>query len=357
LGVSYSLIKVNPVSASEASARDARYQAFEQFLQPGDCLLLAQHADDQAETVLFRLLRGSGPNGLSGMPAVRSLGQGWLLRPLLGLTRSELESYAAHYQLSWVQDPSNQNQHYTRNFLRNSIMPMLAERWPGVSQQLGEVANRCRQEHQLLNAYLDQDLATLIEENQLLLQPLREKPATLQLMLLRRWLEVAAGVLLNETQLQELNTALIQSAPDTQPVFHKQALMVRRYRDRLFLTRCANREPLQSLSSLSPGKHDLHDGWLTITADAAGLCSLEGVQLRRRQGGERCRPAGRDGSKTLKSLFQEAGVPPWLRGDWPLLYAGDQLVAVPGICVVEGWYVKSQGFCLNWHSFALSEQG
>ncbi|MDF2181780.1 tRNA lysidine(34) synthetase TilS [Neptuniibacter sp. CAU 1671] len=356
-GVEYSAIEVIPESSSEKAARDARYQAFEQFLQPGDCLLLAQHADDQAETVLFRLLRGSGPNGLSGMPVARALGQGCLLRPLLNLTKSQLQAYATHFQLTWVDDPSNLNDRYSRNFLRHSIMPALAQRWPGLSHRLSEVATRCRQEHQLLNAYLDRDLKTLVVDNQLRLPLLLTKPDVQQSMLLRRWLEVATGALLNEVQLQVIRSGLINAECDAQPLFQKQGLTLRRYRGCLYLNNTLSLAAVETLPSLTCGTHDLGDGRLTITADSAGLRTLKGVKLRRRQGGERCRPAGRSNSMTLKNLFQEAGVPPWLRASWPLLYAGDQLVAVPGICVAEGWYVDSKGFCLNWHSFALSEQG
>ncbi|HDQ9214135.1 TPA: tRNA lysidine(34) synthetase TilS, partial [Pseudomonas aeruginosa] len=114
----------------EQAARDARYRAFQANLGEGQVLLTAQHLDDQAETLLFRLLRGAGLRGLAAMPASRPLGGGRLCRPLLGVSRAELEAYAQTHRLDWVEDPSNQDPRFSRNYLRREIMPRLASHWP-----------------------------------------------------------------------------------------------------------------------------------------------------------------------------------------------------------------------------------
>ncbi|NLC09122.1 MAG: tRNA lysidine(34) synthetase TilS, partial [Gammaproteobacteria bacterium] len=132
LGVALSVIKIKVAQQAsvEQAARNARYAAYAEHLQPEELLLMAQHQDDQAETLLFRLLRGSGVTGLQAIPRQRALGQAHLLRPLLGIARQELEDYAQQHQLNWVEDPSNAEEYFDRNFLRRQIIPLLKQRWP-----------------------------------------------------------------------------------------------------------------------------------------------------------------------------------------------------------------------------------
>ncbi|MFW1676673.1 tRNA lysidine(34) synthetase TilS [Pontibacter sp. JAM-7] len=354
LGIEHGCMDVRPTSASEDAAREARYNAFSDFLQPGECLLLAQHADDQAETVLFRLVRGSGPNGLAGMPASRSLGVAMLYRPLLELSRAALEAYAHAHQLNWVEDPSNSDTRYARNLLRQEVLPALQRHWPGVSEQIRRAAKLTAQHTGLLNTYLDEDLAVLTAGNVLDLVALASKPQTLQRQLIRRWLEQSTGLLLNEIQLQEIQDRVVNAADDAQPVFHKAQFSLRRYRQKLYLCQDSEVALVMHLSLSQPGQFTLGDGTLHIESGVAGLKTLQGLELHRRQGGERCRPQGRGCSMTVKSLLQEAAIPPWLRPQWPLLYAGEELVAVAGVCIAEGWYAPDAGFSVKWRSFALS---
>lgn len=122
-------------------------------------MLTAQHRDDQAETLLFRLLRGAGVKGLSGMPSERALGHGHLLRPLLDVTRAELETYAAEHQLSWIEDPSNQDRQYSRNYLRHQVFPILVERWPQALATMARSAAHLREAQGLLDELAQIDLA------------------------------------------------------------------------------------------------------------------------------------------------------------------------------------------------------
>ena len=152
-------VQVASGASLERAAREARYAALAAELGAGDVLLTAQHRDDQAETLLFRLLRGAGVRGLAGMPSSRRLGRGWLVRPLLDVSRRELEAYAQAEGLNWVEDPSNQDDRMARNYLRNRVMPLLAARWPQAQNNLARSAVHLREAQELLDDLARQDLA------------------------------------------------------------------------------------------------------------------------------------------------------------------------------------------------------
>lgn len=354
LGLKYTTIDAYPDSDSEDAARRARYMAFESVMTEGDCLLLGHHGDDQVETLLFRLLRGTGLKGLSGIPRKRSLGQGVLYRPLLGMLRQELEAYVALNGLQWIDDPSNQSDRYDRNFLRLNVLPVLEKRWPGFRQQGLATVEQLDASQRLLDEYLDRDLAALIGSmGELPIAQMAGFSEERQHNLLRRWVELGSGLLLNKPQLRDIQKNLINARMDAQPQLRLSDLVIRRYQQALYLTQREIHEPL-NLTAMSLGAHPLGDGCLLVETGQVGLKTLDGIYLERRKGGERCRPVGRGGSCTVKKLLQEAGIPPWLKVDWPLLKSGDEVVAVPGICVCENWDTKSGGFNVSWHSFALS---
>ncbi|WP_051560308.1 tRNA lysidine(34) synthetase TilS [Marinobacterium jannaschii] len=360
LGLSFRCIRVCPESNSEQAARNARYGAFEALLQSGDCLLLGQHADDQAETLLYRLLRGAGLHGLGAMPVRRQLGRGVLLRPLLDCSRQQLESWAQAQHLDWVDDPSNQQNDYDRNYLRHEIIPRLKQRWPGLAQQWGETATRLQHSDQLLNRYLDAELESLTGSfDELRLEAIGAFDEIRRSHLLRRWVQIRAGLLLNAEQLQQIAATVIAAREDAQPLFQLPGWRLRRFRNGLYLVPAeTGLEVAETLPELEPGELPLADGILSIERGDSGLKTLDGVRLVRRKGGERCRPCGRGGSCSVKKLMQEHHVPPWLRQRWPLLMAGDEVVAVPGITVCENWQgEKGRSFVLSWRAFALSERG
>src|SRR6187399_3693926 len=120
----------------EAAARDARYELLASAMQPGEVLVTAQHRDDQAETLLLQLLRGAGVSGLAGMPSVAAFGAGLIARPLLHVSRAEIESAARKAHLRWIEDPSNADTRYSRNFVRQRLMPLIREHWPGADKAL-----------------------------------------------------------------------------------------------------------------------------------------------------------------------------------------------------------------------------
>ncbi len=356
LGLRFFRLDVYPQSDSEEAARDARYQAFAENLQQGECLLLAHHADDQAETLLFRFLRGSGVAGLCGMPRSRPLAGGGLLRPLLHCSREALEGAAAALGLSSIEDPSNHSLDYDRNFLRAEILPGLKQRWPRLLQRWQSNAELMQQNQLLLESYLQQDLDQCLRApDQLCLAALKALPLVRQPELLRFWVAQFCGELLNGRQLTQIERDLILAREDANPCYQLKTCSIRRFQGALYLVLPIPQTMAQP-GPLQLGTHEFADGCLTVAPADAGLKTLKDLRVVRRQGGERCRPHGRGGSVTVKKLLQESAVPPWRRDAWPLLYHDDELVAVVGICVCDGWWSEKSGFSLLWRPFSLSEK-
>jgi tRNA(Ile)-lysidine synthase len=344
----------------EAAARVARYQALADWLPAGHGLLTAQHQDDQAETLLLQLLRGSGVSGLAAMPASTVLGQGLHLRPMLAVTRESLHDYALRYGLSWVEDPSNADTAYDRNFLRQRILPLLQERWPAVSASLSRSAVHCAEAAELLESLGVQDLHEVAgtQPKALSLTHMAALPVKRQRNVLRLWIREAAGMPPSTAVLARIQNDIPGSRPDAEPCVRWGQHEVRRYRDNLFLLR----------QSPEPDRNRVV-GWnmtepLSLP-DAGGVLSVSqqtgqgirktaiadaGVQVAWRHGGERCHPAGRGHHHSLKKLYQEQGIPPWERARIPLIYIGDEIAAVAGLWVCEPFQAgpKESGLLINW---------
>ncbi len=322
-----------PGESPEAAARHARYAALAAGLGPDDALLTAHHRDDQAETLLLQLLRGAGPHGLAAMPTASRLGPSWLLRPLLDVDRSELLDYALEHGLRWIEDVSNQDARFDRNYLRQRILPLLRERWPTVGRNLARSAQWCAETADWLDADADADLARVVapRPDVLHIPTLRALGEPRQRNVLRRWLRRLGLPVPDARQLRHILHDALTAARDRQPCIQWLGGEVRRYRDRL-----------HAMPPLLP--HDARQTllWRSDTRDyppleLPGLGTLrlratlgEGLRsemlagavltIRFRQGGERFRPVGRTHSQELKKLLQEAGIPPWERDRLPLLY-------------------------------------
>ncbi len=356
LNVSFDILRVNPESSSEASARAARYQAFESVLMPGDCLLLAQHADDQTETLLLRLLRGAGVAGLAAMPQRRSLGKACLLRPLLERSREELEQAAAELGLSHIEDPTNQQDHYDRNWLRLNIVPKLKQRWPDLLRRARETSALMSDTEQLLRECAEDDLRPVEQvQGRLNISTLRQLSETRQRNLLHHWITQRTGLRLSRQRLLSLQHAMLVEREDAEPQEHLANFQLRRYRDQLFLLPY----PLPAADQgtdvfITVGQSiDLPSGQLRWVCAEKGFPAGLVLRLGFRQGGERLRPAGRGGSVSLKQLLQEAGLPPWMRSIQPILWADGEILALPGICLCEFPLVEN-GLLPQWDAFGLS---
>jgi len=335
----------------EAAARAARYRIFSDVLEPGDGLLLAHHRDDQAETLLLQLLRGSGPRGLAAMPPHRPHGKGWLGRPLLVFSRQALCQYAKAAGLRWIDDPSNFDTEFDRNFLRQRVMPLLRERWPAAASTLARAAGHQAEAAELLQQLAEEDRQHTAgpQPNTLYIEALTQLTPERQRNLLRYWIDTVNDVPLPDQQrLIRILSEVIPAAEDAQPCIRWPGGQVRRYAGLLFLL-AADPQPLaERLAWDLSDKLQLADGRVlsVVATIGEGLrASLQGnatVSVRFRQGGEVCRPAGRGHQHELKKLFQEWGVPPWERPRVPLLYVGDEIAAVVGYCVCEPYYAQQQ---------------
>jgi tRNA(Ile)-lysidine synthase len=342
--------------STEALAREARYAAFAAQLDDGELLLTAQHQDDQAETVLLQLLRGAGVAGLAAMPELGELGRGRLGRPLLGFTREELQDYARQHSLDWVEDPSNASLDPDRNYLRHEVMPRLRARWPSAAATLSRSAAHCAAADQALRALGREDLALCrLSAHRLASYPLLQLPPERRNHVLRAWSHALGLPLPSSHKLERVLDEVIPARPDAEPLVTWPGAELRRYRDALWLT-----PPLPAAAPHWSADWSGEDvlmlpaelGELSVTAGGAGIDPVRWRNGRKRVAfrseGLGCTPAGRQGRRPLKKLFQELDVPPWLRERVPLLFIDDELASVGDWCICAPFAVQQQGMVLRW---------
>lgn len=354
LGIAFMARRVQVDTASgaspEAAAREARYTAFQQVMQDGTVMVLAHHADDQVETVLLHLLRGSGPRGLAGMPRQRSLGAGTLCRPLLGANREQLLQYARQHNLAWIDDPSNNDPHYTRNALRLDVIPGLKQQLPQLQQGLLRSARLQSEAAALLEELAAADLAAALGEqrNRLQLAMLAQWSAARVRNLLRVWvrdlLDELGGCDITHQALQHCVEQLIPARDDAAPVIAwgrpPQRLELRRHQGHLYVVK-----PMPVLPEVLYWKPEQAlelPGVLGCLRCETGdgkpppPGSWPVLEVRFRRGGERLQETGRP-TRSLKHLLQEGGVPPWLRPCVPLIHFEGILLAAADLFVQERW--------------------
>jgi len=363
LEVSYESLRVDARAprgeSQEAAARDARYAALAAWLTAGEYLLTAQHQDDQAETLFLQLLRGSGVSGLAAMPLRSELGHGQLLRPLLGVTRRQLQAYAEENGLSWMEDPSNRDMAFDRNFLRARILPLLQERWPSASAVLARSAAHCAEASKLLVQLGEQDLANtrVGRKDSLSLTRLLTLPPERQRNVLRHWIEQTTGAMPSTAVLARILNDVLLSRPDAEPCVRWSEHELRRYRGDLYLLKQRPEADTSQVLQWSlpeplslPGAGGVLNATRQTGLGIRASAVESGVQVGWRRGGERCLPAGRGQHHSLKKLFQEQGIPPWERSRIPLIYIGDQLAAVAGLWVCEPFHArpKEPGLLIGW---------
>ncbi|GAB1615901.1 tRNA lysidine(34) synthetase TilS [Pseudomonas sp. NGC7] len=328
-------VQVAPGASLEQAARDARYAAFTNVVGPGEVLFTGQHRDDQAETLLFRLLRGAGLRGLTAMPAQRPLGQGSLARPLLAIARQQLHAYAQAQGLTWIEDPTNSDTAFARNYLRGEVFPVLQQRWPQASQNLARCAEHLGEAQGLLDEVAQADLAKAEEGaaaawvglDSLALAVLAALSPARQRNALQYWLS-------HRTRLPDARhwagwADLRDAAADAQPTWRLADGRLLRSNGRIWwLSGDWLQAPqgefawADSACALAlPGNGSVR---LTVSKPLAGLT------VRYRQGGEVLELAGR-GRRDLKRLLNELQVPPFVRSRLPLLYQGERLLAVANL--------------------------
>jgi len=332
--------------SQEAVARTKRYQAISDLMHDGDILLTAHHSDDQAETVLLQLLRGSGPSGLSAMPLINGFSMGFHARPLLNYSRADLAEYAKQNQLKWVEDFSNKDISFDRNFLRQELIPLLKRRWPSLDRTLSRSASHCAEAQLLIDEAARVDLLSMDidSNNSMSIEALALLPPPRARAVIRTWIKDTGLKLPDTARLDRVLHEMLTAREDRNPVVEWPGVELRRYRDRLFL--------MSELQALDCGIEIEWDGSSELELPSGlGTMSVGSVDrgiskeiweqgeitICFRAGGERCRPMGRDGSKSLKNLFQENGTPPWERERTPLVKIDGVLAAVGDIWICHGF--------------------
>ncbi len=341
MGVPFELRHVDvtpqPGESSQAVARRERYHALADLMQKDDCLFTAHHQDDQAETVLLRLLRGAGVKGLAGIPVITPFATGYVARPLLGISREQLLDYAKAQGLKWINDPSNATLKYDRNYVRHAVMPHLKSRRPQLGNTLARAASLCAESAALLDELAALDLGQAAPDKILPVSQLTPLSGARQRNALRYWLQQSGFSMPSQAQLAQMQDQLLYAAIDATPKISWADADIYRYRGNIYAMPAQHPHdasvvlPWNLEKPLSlPGEL----GHLHCEQDAEQGIRMphvdEPVTVRFRQGAERCQFTHSGQSQSLKKLFQEWGVPPWERARIPLVYYGEQLVAVPG---------------------------
>jgi tRNA(Ile)-lysidine synthase len=347
LGVRYEArrVLVEPASGRglEAAAREARYAAFAESIESGETLVTAHHGDDQLETVLLRLLRGSGVRGMRGIVAVADFGAGRLARPLLAFSREQLHAQALRWQLRWLEDPANRDLRHDRSRLRATVVPRLKERWPAAARMAGRLAAQMADAEEVLAQVAAEDARSIENPSRVPRAVVESLPPARQRNLLRFLVRGLRLGVPTAVQLEALREGLLTARPDAQTLVRWRGGEGRIYRAHLYLIEALPPAPVPGYRA----KLDVAHGW----SGPAGRIGFEPVpggpglpeswleqelQLKFRAGGERFRPAGKAHGRPLRSWLQEAGIVPWMRGLIPLIYRDEDLVAVADLWVADG---------------------
>lgn len=364
----------------EAAARDARYRVFAK--QKADYVVLAQHLDDQAETLLLQLLRGAGVKGLGAMPIVRNsasaihnvsetgkrvsgIGTGTLnhgpriLRPILDVSRREIEDYARKNALRWITDESNGDVSFDRNFLRHEFFPLLEKRFPSYRTTFLRASRHMAEASGLLDELAETDSKVCGISGELRIEDLRKLSFARAKNLLRYFLARQGTILPSTAKLEEIMRQLQSSSADSKLHIVFGNTEVRCFRGVVYVRKTGIRPGME--------RREWHGEKQLVIPDLGGTIRFtrrkgmginlhklteSAVTIRMRQGGERLRPVGNRPRRSLKNLLREASLPPWERETLPLIFSGEHLVCVPGIGVDCGFQAVAgePGIVVQWKS-------
>ena len=336
----------------EAAARVARYQALQQAVPANALIVTAQHQHDQSETLLLQLFRGAGSKGLSAMPVIKPLGHALLLRPLLTVCQQTLQDYAKSQPLNWIEDDSNDDLRFDRNFLRHRILAPLTQRWTSLHKTLSRVARQQAENEQLLTELAQLDGANCYEKQRLVIPALLKLSSARQKNLIRYWLKQQHAPLPSYQQLQQLINTLQHNASDKQAL-HYAKTEIHRYRQQLYVFHQLPPRPKAVCLQWQIGTTlSLPYGTLKAslqTGTGLYLPATTSLTIRFRQGGEKIYTHKQQ--QTLKNWLQKQAVPPWLRDFIPYVYADDKLLAVVGVVTDNRCTPPKdkQGWVLQWH--------
>lgn len=353
-------VLVNPANNGlEAAAREVRYQAYRDELLDDEIIVTAQHLDDQAETFMLALKRGSGPAGLSSMPELlpfaATVGSTYLLRPLLSIARVNLEHYVQENQLCWVEDDSNQDDKYDRNYLRLRIMPLLSARWSHFPSAVARSASLCAEQESLLDELLQDILDEMMDyRGGLFIDSLHDCSTAKRNALIRRWIGLHQLPMPPFNQLQRIWQEVALARQDAEPICRLGNVEIRRYQSALWIVR--------RISSLANKQYDWNYPESFILPESLGELHImqEQGQIRPPYQHEKVTVrfglqgiiniVGRTHSRNSKKIWQELGIAPWMRERIPLIYYNDELITAVGCFVTPAGYIGEEqlGIAIDW---------
>lgn len=353
----------------EQQARTARYAAFAQHLQANEILLLGHHQQDQAETVLLRLLSGSGVDGLSGMTALSNRANMRLWRPFLSLSREHIEKWAQQRSLHAVQDPMNTAPHYDRVWCRQQLWPVLQQRFPQMQQAIARSSALMQDAKHILDEVCQLDLQACGNAQQLCLLRLSRLSLPRQRQLLSRWMQGSEPYRPALQHVEILQQQVISAKTDAQAVLHWNSLQFRRYQQYLYRIDVKQQLDLNAAEQLAllekPFAIELKTAFDVASAryqwqqqkQQVGLdvTRLKNLTLRPRSGGEKIHLHGRVGRWPLKKALQAAQILPWFRHTIQILYCDDVIL---GVLTPVGFWLAQSDYCQwsGWLPNLISSQ-
>ena len=343
--IPFKLISINekcPNGVSiESWARNKRYSIISKEMNKNDILLTGHHMDDQVETFFLQILRGSGPRGLSCMPAIKKFKNGFHVRPFLNIQRNELEEYINANNINWQEDESNSDTRYDRNYLRHSVLPYFGVAWPSYCQSISKSINHQIESMTILNEIALEDMEKTLCKNLINLNViiLKRLSVARQKNLIFYWRDSLNLDKPGSKHMEQIISTLINSGYDKCPCVNWKNTEIRKYRDHLYAFKSIHehdenieinwntKSPLKIQGETLVAKESHGKGVSkSIIEDAR-------ITIRYRHGGEKIYTNSSSHSKTVKQLFQESGVLPWLRDRIPLIYINEELAVIPGFCV------------------------
>lgn len=338
LGIECQILKValelDKGESLEAKARKLRYQAIQAHLEEEDVLLTAHTQDDQAETLLLQLIRGAGVQGLSSMGECKPFGKNLHYRPLLSVTREEIEKASLAYSISWITDDSNENRRFDRNFIRHEILPLLKDRFKGVVPSLARSAQLCQEaaNTQMAQAALDFQTIASKKRDQIDTSTLNQLSVERQKAVIRYWIFQNNHLYPSKAKLEDILNQMNHASWDAMPCIRWGESVLRRYKQHWYLSKIEPREALDFSLEKVQGRG----------LNLALIADLSKLTIKLRKGGERCKPVGQPFSKSLKKWFQIFEIPVWMRESIPLIYYQETLIGVLGHFICEGWQVAGK---------------
>ena len=360
LGISFKSWKLkNLQSFSENSMRDERLKIFENWVNDNDIILTGHHLEDQTETILFRIFRGTGLKGLKGISKTATVKNINFHRPFLEKSKKDLLLYAEEKNLNWVEDPSNKESYFSRNKIRNDLIPNIESRWPFINKSITKLSEEAEKGNKILHEVAQEDYSnTKIHNNVLQLDTVRILSKARQENLIRFWLKDENKLQISSGQIDQILRSISKSSRGTREFLikgdeikkiilsSKEIQILNHEPKSLPIDLCINWDFKDSIKIPSGELSVVESFGKGLDKKYIGL----NAEIRARVGGEKCKPFGRDKSQKLKNLFQEFEIPDWKRSSIPLIYLNNEIAAVGDLWICEDFHTESddKGISIVW---------